>query len=94
MPWAAAAVAEYLEQVRPRYGLPGHPALWLTERGERISVRQVDERFAAYRDAAGLPGFLTPHCLRHSYVSHPIEDGAGLMEYRAADSRIGPQERL
>lgn len=75
MPWAAEALEQYLTEVRPRYGVEQHPAVWLTERGGRVSARQVDDRFARFRLAASLPGELSVHCLRHSYVSHLIEDG-------------------
>lgn len=75
MPWAVDTVNQYLEEVRPLYGCGRHPAVWLTERGGRISTRQIDDRFAQFRRLAELPDDLSVHSLRHSYVSHLIEDG-------------------
>lgn len=75
MPWAAGALEQYLRDVRPGYGCERHPAVWLTERGGRISPRQIDDRFAQFRQLADLPGDLSVHSLRHSYVSHLVEDG-------------------
>lgn len=75
MPWAVEAVEDYLANVRPRFGLPDHPAMWITERG-RLGPREIEERFATYRDALGMDADLVPHCLRHCHVTHLIEDGA------------------
>jgi integrase/recombinase XerC len=74
--WVAEAAEEWITEIRPlvvRAG--GSPALWPTERAGRISLATVDHRFAAAREALGLPDGLDFHSLRRSYVTHLIEDG-------------------
>jgi integrase/recombinase XerC len=74
MPWTVEVLTEWVEEVLPAFGCAG-PALWPTERADRLTLSPINHRFSAYRDALGLPAGLDFHSLRRSYVTHLIEDG-------------------
>lgn len=75
MDWVVQVVEEYLAAVRPLFSPGSHPAVWVTERRGRLSVRGIDEAFERCRVLAHLPEELDLHSLRHSYVTHLLEFG-------------------
>ena len=68
-----AAVDWYLRDVRSHLATADNPALFPSERGERMREDSVSALFAEYRDAARLDPRLTYHCLRHTFASMLVQ---------------------
>ena len=61
-------------------------ALFLTERGTRMSPRVLQLRLKAHALALGVPSNVHPHVLRHSFASHMLQ-GSG--DLRAVQEMLG-----
>ena len=81
---ALAAIDAWL-QVRPAPG-DGGAALFLTERGTRISPRVVQLRLQRHAITTGAPQHVHPHMMRHSFASHMLQSSGDL---RAVQEMLG-----
>ncbi|MBJ7593862.1 MAG: tyrosine-type recombinase/integrase, partial [Candidatus Dormibacteraeota bacterium] len=72
-------LALWLEE-RPNWPNPdGTSALFLNQRGERLSVRGASDLVAAIAEAAGLDDETTAHILRHTFATTLVRGGADLV---------------
>lgn len=72
--WTTEVLAEWVT-VRGQFPLADGPALFPSERGQRVGLSAMNRMFAAYRRAVGLDEALDFHSLRRSYVTHLVEAG-------------------
>jgi integrase/recombinase XerD len=76
--YAQRAVEAYLVRVRPvlaKLG-KGTPAVFLNQRGSRLSRQSVWQIISDAADKAKLAVEVSPHTLRHSFATHLLEGGA------------------
>jgi integrase/recombinase XerD len=76
--YAQRAVEAYLVRVRPvlaKLG-KGTPAVFLNQRGSRLSRQSVWQIISDAASAAKLGAEVSPHTLRHSFATHLLEGGA------------------
>ena len=80
---------EALQQWLKRRGditLHDHQALFVSQRGNRISPRSVQQRLQKLSVSQGMMGRVHPHMLRHSFASHLLESSGDL---RAVQEMLG-----
>ncbi len=82
---ARAALAAWLTR-RGEMAAADCPALFVSRRGTRLSMRMIQLRLDRWGRRAGLGAHVHPHMLRHSFASHMLQSSGDL---RAVQEMLG-----
>lgn len=82
---AIQAIREWLA-LRPALAQEGERALFVSQRGGRLSARSIQQRLDRWGRQCGADQHLHPHLLRHSFASHLLESSGDL---RAVQELLG-----
>ncbi|MEZ5573465.1 MAG: tyrosine recombinase XerC [Halioglobus sp.] len=84
---ALRAIARWLEVRPPTFdNTPDDGALFTSNRGSRISIRNIQARLKLQGRKSGMHQDVHPHMLRHSFASHMLESSGDL---RAVQELLG-----
>ena len=81
--FAKSALDEYLVRIRPKLlrkskSARVETALFLNQRGSRLSRQSAWQMISDAADSTGLSGKVSPHVFRHSYATHLLDGGADI----------------
>ena len=81
--FAKNALDEYLVRIRPNLlrkskSARVETALFLNQRGSRLSRQTAWQMISDAADSTGLSGKVSPHVFRHSYATHLLDGGADI----------------
>ncbi len=82
---ALAALQAWLAH-RPVLAAAGEVALFVSQRGSRLTPNQLRNRLQAQAQRSGVPTRVHPHMLRHSFASHVLQSSGDL---RAVQELLG-----
>ncbi len=79
--FANAALLDYMTRIRPnlaRNSTKTTSAVFLNQRGTRLSRQSAWQFVLNAAKAAGISGKVSPHVFRHSYATHLLDGGADI----------------